>query len=140
MSTTTHTTSRCTQRRTTARDTNVGDYIENNALNHALTLGSATAAEQYLINFGNGDLQGYYAEFAPAQTATAPSDIYQLESNEIVQLNNLFELDGKLAGVYADIVPNTAANTNVGFDTIPTADLNTSFNDLVTGLVPGNVC
>jgi hypothetical protein len=122
-----------------ALDTNVGDYIENNAINHALTLGNATAAEQYLINFGNGDLQGYYAEFAPAQTTTAPSDILQLESNEIVQLNNLFELDGKLANVYGDIVPHTAVGTNVGFDTIPTTDLNTSFNDLVTGLVPGNV-
>jgi hypothetical protein len=117
-----------------ALDTNPADYIENNALNHALGLGNATAAEQYLINFGNGDLQGYYADFAPAQTATAPSDIYQLEANEIVQLNNLFELDGKLTGVYGDIIPNVApGTTNVGFDTIPTGDLNTSFNDLVTG-------
>ncbi len=92
-----------------ALDTNQGDYIENNALNHALTLGTPQAAEQYLFNFGQGDLQGYDAIFAPAQTATAPSDIYPTEANEIVQLNNLFELDGKLANVFGDIVPHTAA-------------------------------
>lgn len=118
-------------------DTNTADYIENNALNHALTLGTPQAAEQYLLNFGQGDLQGYDAVFSP--NATGPGDILPTEANEIVQLNNLFEIDGKLAGVYADIVPHTAVGTNVGFDTIPTGDLNTTFNDLVTGLVPGNV-
>lgn len=114
-------------------DTNPADYIENNALNHALTLGTPTAAEQYLLNFGQGDLQGYDAIFAPAQTATAPSDIYPTEANEIVQLNNLFELDGKLANVFGDIVPHTAANTNIGFDTIPVGDLNSTFDSLVFG-------
>ncbi len=114
-------------------DTNTADYIENNALNHALTLGTPQAAEQYLYNFGLGDLKGYDAIFAPATTTVAPTDILPYESNEIVQLNNLFELDGKLAGVYADIAPHTMAGTNVGFDTIPTTDLNTTFNDLVFG-------
>ncbi len=118
-------------------DTNQGDYIENNALNHALTLGSPTAAENYLINFGLGDLKGYDAIFSP--NATGPGDILPTEANEIVQLNNIFELDGKLAGVYGDIVPHTAAGTNVGFDTIPTTDLNATFNDLVTGLNPASV-
>jgi hypothetical protein len=116
-----------------ALDTNTADYIENNALNHALTLGTPQAAEQYLLAFGQGDLQGYDAIFAPAQTATAPTDIDNTLANEIVQLNNLFELDGKLAGVYGDIVPNVAPGTNIGFDTIPVGDLNTSFNDLVFG-------
>jgi hypothetical protein len=120
-------------------DTNTADYIENNALNHALSLGTPQAAEQYLLNFGQGDLQGYDAIFAPAQTATAPTDIDNTLANEIVQANNIFELDGKLAGVYGDIAPHTAPVTNIGFDTINPTDLNTSFNDLVTGLNPANV-
>jgi hypothetical protein len=114
-------------------DTNTADYIENNALNHALTLSSPTAAAEYLYNFGSGDLQGYDAIFAPATTTVAPTDIDSTLANEIVQLNNVFELDGKLAGDFGDISPHTAAITNVGFDTIPTADLNATLNDLVTG-------
>ena len=116
-------------------DTNQGDYIENNAINHALTLGSPTAAENYLINFGEGDLKGFDAIFAPATTTVAPTDIDPTISNEIVQLNNLFELDGKLAGVFGDIVPNinSIPGNYVGFDTIPVNDLNATFNDLVTG-------
>jgi hypothetical protein len=42
-----------------ALDTSVGDYIENNALNHALTLGTTTEAFDYLWNFGVGDLSGF---------------------------------------------------------------------------------
>jgi hypothetical protein len=122
-------------------DTNVGDYLGS-----ATNIGNAVSGEgatvssayQYFLNFGLGDLKGYDAAFAPAQTATAPSDIYQLEANEIVQLNNLFELDGKLAGVYGEIIPNTSATTNVGFDTISADNLNATFNDLVTGLNPAN--
>ena len=118
-----------------ALDTNTGDYIENNALNHALTLGTPTAAENYLLGFGQGDLQGYDAIFAPASTTVAPTDIDPTISNEIVQLNNLFELDGKLAGVYGDIVPNinSIPGNYVGFDTIPVNDLNTGFTSLVFG-------
>ena len=41
-------------------DTNVGDYIENNALNNALTLGSTTDAFDYLWNFGIGDPSGFF--------------------------------------------------------------------------------
>jgi hypothetical protein len=43
-----------------ALDTNVGDYIQNSALDHALTLGSTTDAADYLFNFGLGDLQGFF--------------------------------------------------------------------------------
>ena len=43
-----------------ALDTNVADYIQNSALDHALTLGSTTDAADYLFNFGLGDLQGYF--------------------------------------------------------------------------------
>jgi hypothetical protein len=116
-------------------DTNQNDYIENSSLNHALTLGSPTAAENYLINFGEGDLKGFDAIFAPASTTVAPTDIDPTISNEIVQLNNLFELDGKLAGVYGDIVPNinSIPGNYVGFDTIPVNDLNSSLDSLVFG-------
>ena len=45
-----------------ALDTNVGDYIQNNALDHALTLGSTTDAFDYLYlyNFAIGDLSGFF--------------------------------------------------------------------------------
>ena len=39
-----------------ALDANSGDYIENNALNHALTLGTTTDAFDYLYNYAMGDL------------------------------------------------------------------------------------
>lgn len=112
-------------------DTNTGDYIENNALNHALTLGSPTAAENYLINFGEGDLKGFDAIFAP--TASGPGDIDPTIGNEIVQLNQLFELDGRLANVFGDIAPEGSKAFGVGFDTINPADTNATFNDLVFG-------
>ena len=119
-----------------ALDTNAGDYLGS-----ATTIGNAVSgpdatvasAAEYFYNFGSGDLQGYDAIFAPATTTVAPTDIDSTLANEIVQLNNVFELDGKLAGVFGDISPQTAPVTNVGFDTIPAGDLNTSFNDLVTG-------
>jgi hypothetical protein len=42
-----------------ALDTNVADYIQNGALDHALTLGTTTDAFDYLWNFGVGDLSGF---------------------------------------------------------------------------------
>ena len=119
-----------------ALDTNTADYIENNALNHALTLGTPEKAAEYLYNFGLGDLKGYDAIFSP--NATGPGDILPTEANEIVQLNNIFELEGKLTGAFDDIAPHTAVGTNVGFDTYE-GSTNTSFNDLVFGLNPDNV-
>jgi hypothetical protein len=112
-------------------DTNTADYIENNALNHALTLGTPQAAEQYLINFALGDLKGYDAIFAP--TATGPGDIDPTIGNEIVQLNQIFELDGRLAGVFGDIAPHGSNVFGVGFDTISPTDTNPFFNELVFG-------
>jgi hypothetical protein len=114
-----------------ALDTNTGDYIENNALNHALTLGNATAAEQYLYNFGLGDLKGYDGIFAP--TASGPGDIDPTIGNEIGQLNQLFELDGRLANVFGDIAPEGSKAFGVGFDTIAPADTNSFFDSLVFG-------
>jgi hypothetical protein len=112
-------------------DTNTADYIENNALNHALTLGTPEKAAEYLYNFGSGDLKGYDAIFAP--NATGPGDILPTESNEIVQLNNIFELYGKLTGDFGDIAPHTAVGTNVGFDTIDPTKASDAFDSLVFG-------
>jgi hypothetical protein len=42
-----------------ALDTTAADYIQNSALDHALTLGSATAAFDYLYDYGIGDLSGF---------------------------------------------------------------------------------
>jgi hypothetical protein len=121
-----------------ALDTNAGDYLGSASnIDHALATGSVSGAEQYFYNFGLGDLKGYDAIFAPS--ATSVGDINPTIGNEIVQLNNLFELDGKLTDVYGDIMPHASTAYGVGFDTIPTSDLNTSFNDLVTGLNPANV-
>ncbi|MGA8547237.1 MAG: hypothetical protein WB785_18550, partial [Mycobacterium sp.] len=41
-------------------DTDIAGYIENNAINHALTLGSTTDAFDYLWNFAVGDLGGFF--------------------------------------------------------------------------------
>ena len=41
-------------------DTDISGYIENNAINHALTLGSTTDAFDYLYNFAIGDLGGFF--------------------------------------------------------------------------------
>ena len=113
-------------------DTNVGDYLgSTTTITNALDTGSIQGAAQYFLNFAEGDLKGFDAIFAP--NATGTGDILPTQANEIVQLNNLFELDGKLASVYGDIVPHTAVGTNLGFDTIPVEDLNTTFNTLVTG-------
>jgi hypothetical protein len=123
-----------------ALDTNVGDYLGS-----ATTIGNAVSgpdatvasAAEYFYNFGVGDLKGYDAILAPS--ATSIGDINPTIGNEIVQLNNIFELDGKLAGVYGDIAPHGSTAFGASFDTIPATDLNTSFNDLVTGLNPSNV-
>ena len=40
-------------------DTNVADYIQNNALDHALTLGSTTQAFDFLWDSAVGDLSGF---------------------------------------------------------------------------------
>ncbi|MCV7332528.1 hypothetical protein [Mycobacterium cookii] len=113
-------------------DANPADYLGSaTTIGHALDTGSVSGASQYFLTFAEGDLKGFDAIFAP--NATGIGDILPTQANEIVQLNNLFELDGKLANVFADIVPHTAVGTNVGFDTIPVGDLNTTFNDLVFG-------
>lgn len=113
-------------------DTNAADYLgSSTSIAHALDTGSVSGAYQYFLNFALGDLKGYDAIFAP--NATGVGDILPTQANEIVQLNNLFELDGKLANVFGDIIPNTAPGTNVGFDTIPVGDLNSTFDQLVFG-------
>lgn len=115
-------------------DTNVGDYLgSTTTIGNAVSGPDATvsSAYQYFLNFGLGDLKGYDAIFAP--NAAGPGDILPTQANEIVQLNNLFELDGKLANVFDDIIPNAAPGTNVGFDTIDPSNLNATFDQLVFG-------
>jgi hypothetical protein len=115
-----------------ALDTDVNDYLgSTTTIGHALDTGSVSGAAQYFLNQGFGDLKGFDAIFAPNPTGVG--DILPTQANEIVQLNNLFELDGKLANVFGDIIPHTAAGTNVGFDTIPVGDLNATFDSLVFG-------
>ncbi len=119
-------------------DTHVADYLGSPTTDAAI-LGAPNAtvssAEQAFFNLGLGDLKGYDAIFAPAQTAVAPTDINPTIGNEIVQLNQLFELDGRLAGadVYGDIAPHGSTLYGVGFDTIAPADTTTAFDSLVFG-------
>jgi hypothetical protein len=115
-------------------DANIGDYLgSSTTIGNALDTGSVSGAAQYFLNQGFGDLKGFDAIFAP--NATGVGDITPTLSNEIVQLNNLFELDGKLAGVFGDIAPNTFSipGVYVGFDTIDPDATNATFNDLVFG-------
>ena len=97
---------------------------------------TVSSAEQYFFNFGLGDLKGYDAIFAP-QPTVASTDINPTIGNEIVQMNQIFELDGRLAGadVYGDIAPHGSNAFGVGFDTIAPTDANatTTFDSLVDG-------
>ena len=117
-------------------DTNINDYIYNSAIAHVLStpsLETTSSAYQYLLNYGLGDLKGFEALFTP--DATSVGDIHPAIASEIGQLNTIFEQDGQLADVYKFIIPDTdsAQGTYINFDTIPTANLNTTFNDLVFG-------
>jgi hypothetical protein len=119
-----------------ALDTNVADYL-GSATNIGNAISGPTAtvssAEQYFYNFGLGDLKGYDAIFAP--NATSLGDINPTIGNEIVQLNQIFELDGRLAGadVYGDIAPEGSKAFGVGFDTIAPGDTTPAFGSLVDG-------
>jgi hypothetical protein len=115
-----------------ALDTDVNDYLGSaTTIGHALDTGSVAGAAQYFLNFGLGDLRGYDAIFAPA--ASGPGDIDPTIGNEIVQLNQIFELDGRIAGVFGDIAPHGSNLFGVGFDTIDPADSNGLFDSLVFG-------
>jgi hypothetical protein len=120
-----------------ALDTNPADYLGNVHAAFATVDGQAptvASAEEYFFNYGLGDLKGYDAIFAP--NAADAGDIHPTLANEIVQLNNLFELDGKLAGVFNDIAPHAATpleGTGVTFDTIDPSNLNATFDSLVFG-------
>jgi hypothetical protein len=121
-----------------ALDTNATDYLGSQTTD-ATVLGAqgatVSSAEQAFFNLGLGDLKGYDAIFAPAQTAVAPTDINPTIGNEIVQLNQLYELDGRLAGadVYGDIAPHGSTLYGVGFDTIAPGDATPTFGSLVDG-------
>ena len=127
-------------------DLNVGDYIENNAINHVLgTAGETpTQAFDYLYNYAIGDLGGYFQtdlsalDIATPAAATAAGDpLSSLVSGEITSANSLFESGASLTGVpTADLTLSTTT-----FDTIPAADLltggtPTTFDDFLFGLNP----
>jgi hypothetical protein len=103
-----------------AIDMNDADFIGSaSSIDHAQTL-SVTAAEQYYLNFGLGDLEGYYGIFAaPASAAAAPVEITSLVSGEVASMNAMFQLDALLAGV-----PSTDYSVGPqGFDIINAADI-----------------
>jgi hypothetical protein len=117
-----------------ALDTNPANYLGSQTTDAAV-LGApnatVTSAEQAFFNLGLGDLKGFDAIFAP--TASGPGDLDPTIGNEIVQLNQLFELDGRLANVFGDIAPHGSNVFGVGFDTINPLDTNTAFDSLVFG-------
>ncbi len=124
-----------------ALDTNPADYIDNNAVDHALTLGNTTEAASYLFNFGVGDLAGYVGIFPPAAATAAADpaavDITPILTNEIESMNSMFGLDASLAGIPAtDIIQGTGP---LPWDTISPDNTNAVFNALVFGLNPANV-
>jgi hypothetical protein len=115
-----------------ALDTDVNDYLgSTTTIGHALDTGTVAGAAQYFFNFGLGDLKGFDAIFAPNPTSFG--DINPTIGNEIVQLNQLFESDGRVAGVFGDIAPHGSNLFGVGFDTIDPADTNATFDQLVFG-------
>jgi hypothetical protein len=118
-----------------ALDTNPADYLGSQTTDLAAVGGpgaTVSSAEQYFLNFGFGDLKGYDAIFAP-DASTSAGIFDSTFANETVQLNNLFELDGKLTGDFGDIAPHAVPTFNVGFDTIDPSKASDAFDSLVFG-------
>jgi hypothetical protein len=107
-----------------AMDLHDADFIgSQSSIDHAQTL-TVSGAEQYFLNFGLGDLEGYFGIFPPAASAAADPaaapivDITSTVNSEIASMNALFVGEADLAGKGMDVIthgPNT-------FDTIPLAD------------------
>jgi hypothetical protein len=112
-----------------AMDMHDADFIGSaSSIDHAQTL-TVTGAEQYFLNFGLGDLEGYYGIFpAPVAVAAAEAvpaaaapivDITSTVNGEIASMNALFVSEVVLAGDPATDVITHGANT---FDTISLID------------------
>jgi hypothetical protein len=129
-----------------AMDMNDADFIGSaSSIDHAQTLG-VTGAEQYFLNFGLGDLEGYFGIFPSSAASTAAAEPALVDplagtvASEIASMNALFESELALAGVPAsDIAPHLPGT----FDTILPADVaavqgtgTTPFDFLLYGLDP----
>jgi hypothetical protein len=105
-----------------AIDPHDADFIgSQSSIDYAQSLGSATAAEQYFLNFGIGDLEGYYGIFpAPVAAAADPAAVVDLPAgtvaSEISSENSLFQLEASLAGV-----PSSDYSLVGGFDQLTAA-------------------
>jgi len=103
-----------------AMDMNDADFIGSaSSIDHAQTLGVA-GAEQYFLNFGLGDLEGYFGIFpqSGASTAEIVDPLASTVAGEISSLNSIFDAGAALSGVPATDVTTNAA----GFDVVPLAD------------------
>jgi hypothetical protein len=106
-----------------AVDMNDADFIgSQSSIDHAQTL-TVAAAEQYYLNFGLGDLEGYFGIFPSAAASGAadpaavdPTVVASTLDSEIASLNGIFASEAALAG---DTVITHGANT---FDTVPLVD------------------
>lgn len=133
-----------------ALDTNLPDYIYNGTIVKVLDTAGETPTQAFdsLYNAGIGDLSGFFQTnlsfldmTAPAAAlpgaATAATDINSTLTGEANELNSLFASDVAAAGIPStDIVTGTGV---LPFDTIPTADANSTFDTLVFGFNPASV-
>jgi hypothetical protein len=110
-----------------AMDMNDADFIgSQSSIDHAQTL-TVSGAEQYFLNFGSGDLAGYFGIFPPATEAVAgastaavdPTFVTSTLDSEIASENSLFEFEALLAGDSADVTKGGAGV----FDTIDPSDV-----------------
>ena len=108
-----------------AMDMNDADFIGSaSSIDHAQTLG-VTGAEQYFLNFGLGDLEGYFGIFpasaasAAADPAVVPDPLAPFVTSEVASMNSLFQTEAFLAGV-----PSTDYSVGPqGFDVIDAAHI-----------------
>ena len=128
-----------------AMDMNDADFIgSQTSIDHAQSLG-VTGAEQYFLNFGLGDLKGYFGIFPAADSAdsaaAAPAaggfDFNSLLTGEVHGLNSLFGMRRYLAGISPDdIIPGPERSRS----TLSTRRTPTRiFDTLVFGFNPANV-
>jgi len=81
-------------------DMNDADFIGSaSSIDHAQTLGVA-GAEQYFLNFGLGDLEGYFGIFPSSGASTAEVDpLLPTVTSEVASMNSLFQGIALLTGV-----------------------------------------
>ncbi len=128
-------------------DTTVTDYIQNSTTTAVLGTANETPTQAFdaFYNQGIGDLGGYFQTNlsfldinpAPAADAASTVSIASTLTSEANSLNSIFASDVAAAGINADkIIPGTGV---LPFDTIDTANTNSTFDTLVFGLNPASV-